>query len=77
MFSSDTEGRDCGNEVAKWLTRYLAADKVVRLVHFEPQLKARTPPEKGFPKDEKVWFSKVFFGDGKILVMDTDMCLLL
>lgn len=63
MFSSDTEGRDCGDEVSKWLTQYLAADKVVRLVHFEPQLKARTPPKNGFPKDEKVWFSKVFLGD--------------
>lgn len=56
VFSSDTEGRDCGDEVSNWFTRYLAADKTFRLVHFEPQLKARTPPEKGFPKDEKVWF---------------------
>ncbi|GAA6096568.1 mitochondrial amidoxime-reducing component 1 [Tachysurus ichikawai] len=54
VFSSDTEGRDCGDEVSNWLTRYLAADQTMRLVHFEPQLKARTPPEKGFPKDEKV-----------------------
>ncbi|XP_060790267.1 mitochondrial amidoxime-reducing component 1 isoform X1 [Neoarius graeffei] len=54
VFSSDTEGRDCGNEVSDWLTRYLAADKTFRLVHYEPHLKARTPPEKGFPQDEKV-----------------------
>ncbi|KAF7704407.1 mitochondrial amidoxime-reducing component 1 [Silurus meridionalis] len=54
VFSSDTEGRDCGDEVSNWFTRYLAADKTFRLVHFEPQLKARTPPEKGFPNDEKV-----------------------
>ncbi|KAF5909709.1 mitochondrial amidoxime-reducing component 1-like, partial [Clarias magur] len=54
VFSSDTEGRDCGDEVSNWFTRFLAEDKTFRLVHFEPQLKARVPPEKGFPKDEKV-----------------------
>ncbi|TSQ46681.1 Mitochondrial amidoxime-reducing component 1 [Bagarius yarrelli] len=54
VFSSDTEGRDCGDKVSNWLNQYLAADKTFRLVHFEPKLKARTPAEKGFPKDEKV-----------------------
>lgn len=53
VFSSDTEGRDCGDDVSNWLNRYFATDKIYRLVHFEPHLMARQPQE-GFPKDEKV-----------------------
>ncbi|XP_052001946.1 mitochondrial amidoxime-reducing component 1-like [Xyrauchen texanus] len=56
VFSVDVQGRDCGDEVSDWLTRYLESDKIVRLVHFEPHLKAQRPSEKEplFPKDEKV-----------------------
>uniref|UniRef100_A0A8B9HNR5 MOSC domain-containing protein n=1 Tax=Astyanax mexicanus TaxID=7994 RepID=A0A8B9HNR5_ASTMX len=56
IFSLDTEGRDCGDEVSRWFTRYFADDKTYRLVHFEPHLMARKPAEKepAFPKDEKV-----------------------
>lgn len=56
VFSVDVQGRDCGDEVSEWLTRYLASDKTFRLVHFEPHLKAQRPSEKEplFPKDEKV-----------------------
>ncbi|XP_077094612.1 mitochondrial amidoxime-reducing component 1 isoform X2 [Siphateles boraxobius] len=56
VFSVDVQGRDCGDDVSDWLTRYLESDKAVRLVHFEPHLKAQRPSEKDplYPKDEKV-----------------------
>uniref|UniRef100_A0A8C2K2U0 Mitochondrial amidoxime reducing component 1 n=1 Tax=Cyprinus carpio TaxID=7962 RepID=A0A8C2K2U0_CYPCA len=56
VFSVDVQGRDCGDDVSNWLTRYLESDSTVRLVHFEPHLKAQRPSEKEplFPKDEKV-----------------------
>ncbi|KTF83309.1 hypothetical protein cypCar_00025078 [Cyprinus carpio] len=56
VFSIDVQGRDCGDDVSNWLTRYLESDKTVRLVHYEPHLKAQIPSEKEplFPKDEKV-----------------------
>ncbi len=58
VFGVDVQGRDCGDDVSNWLTRYLESDNSVRLVHFEPHLKARRPSEKEplFPKDEKVWW---------------------
>ncbi|XP_029981738.1 mitochondrial amidoxime-reducing component 1 isoform X2 [Sphaeramia orbicularis] len=54
VFSTDIQGRDCGDEVSHWLTRYLGVEKTFRLVHFEPQMKARRPAEKEpmFPKYE-------------------------
>ncbi|XP_076120272.1 mitochondrial amidoxime-reducing component 1-like [Alosa pseudoharengus] len=56
VFTADVQGRDCGDEVSRWLTRYLAAGKTVRMVHYEPQMKPRKckqvkPP---FPPDEEV-----------------------
>lgn len=56
VFSVDVQGRDCGDDVSDWLTRYLESDKPFRLVHFEPHLKAQSPSEKDplYPKDEKV-----------------------
>ncbi|XP_016129890.1 mitochondrial amidoxime-reducing component 1-like isoform X1 [Sinocyclocheilus grahami] len=56
VFSVDVQGKDCGDDVSNWLTRYLESDNTVRLVHFEPHLKAQRPFEKEhlFPKDEKV-----------------------
>ncbi|KAL7862044.1 hypothetical protein SRHO_G00134850, partial [Serrasalmus rhombeus] len=56
IFGSDTEGRDCGDEVSDWLTRYFKGEKTYRLVHYEPHLKTRRPAEKepAFPKDDKV-----------------------
>ncbi|XP_042611527.1 mitochondrial amidoxime-reducing component 1-like isoform X2 [Cyprinus carpio] len=56
VFSIDVQGRDCGDDVSNWLTRYLESDKTVRLVHYEPHLKAQIPSQKEplFPKDEKV-----------------------
>ncbi|KAM7403636.1 hypothetical protein PAMA_004194 [Pampus argenteus] len=41
VFGADIQGRDCGEEVSRWLTRYLGAEKTFRLVHFEPQMKPR------------------------------------
>ncbi|KAM9341666.1 mitochondrial amidoxime-reducing component 1 isoform 2-T2 [Symphorus nematophorus] len=54
VFSGDIQGRDCGDEASRWLTRYLGAEKTFRLVHFEPQMKARRPVEKEplFPQYE-------------------------
>ncbi|XP_076834861.1 mitochondrial amidoxime-reducing component 1 [Brachyhypopomus gauderio] len=56
VFSSDTQGRDCGEEVSNWLTRYLAAGVTFRLVHFEPHLKARKSAKQDsrFPEDIEV-----------------------
>ncbi|XP_072314113.1 mitochondrial amidoxime-reducing component 1 [Eucyclogobius newberryi] len=53
VFGADIQGRDCGNAVSSWLTRYLKAEQTYRLVHFEPHMKARKP-EPLFPKDEAV-----------------------
>ncbi|XP_071353566.1 mitochondrial amidoxime-reducing component 1 isoform X2 [Trachinotus anak] len=46
VFSTDIQGRDCGDEASHWLNHYLGAEKTFRLVHFEPQMKARRPVEK-------------------------------
>ncbi|XP_030642680.1 mitochondrial amidoxime-reducing component 1 [Chanos chanos] len=56
VFSEDTQGRDCGEEVSRWLTQYLQTDKPVRLVHYEPQLKTvrSCQREPLFPRDVKV-----------------------
>ncbi|XP_018521801.1 mitochondrial amidoxime-reducing component 1 isoform X2 [Lates calcarifer] len=54
VFSADIQGRDCGDEASRWLTHYLGAEKTFRLVHFEPQMRARRPVEKEplFPQYE-------------------------
>ncbi|XP_074547363.1 mitochondrial amidoxime-reducing component 1 [Halichoeres trimaculatus] len=54
VFSADIQGRDCGDEVSRWLTRYLEAEKTCRLVHFEHQMKGRRPTESdtSFPQYE-------------------------
>ncbi|XP_041732768.1 mitochondrial amidoxime-reducing component 1 [Coregonus clupeaformis] len=59
VFSSDIQGRDCGNEVSSWLTSYLAAEKTFRLVHFEPHMKPRRPAETEslYPQSEKIAYS--------------------
>ncbi|KAK5857912.1 hypothetical protein PBY51_011121 [Eleginops maclovinus] len=41
LFGADTQGRDCGEETSRWLTRFLGEEKTFRLVHFEPQMKGR------------------------------------
>ncbi|XP_019961196.2 mitochondrial amidoxime-reducing component 1 isoform X2 [Paralichthys olivaceus] len=48
VFGSDIQGRDCGEEASRWLTRYLEEEKTFRLVHFEPQMKARRSVEMEF-----------------------------
>uniref|UniRef100_F7GE20 Mitochondrial amidoxime reducing component 2 n=2 Tax=Ornithorhynchus anatinus TaxID=9258 RepID=F7GE20_ORNAN len=40
VFGSDIQGRDCGPEVAQWITGFLANDGY-RLVQFEPQMLPR------------------------------------
>ncbi|KAJ7988811.1 hypothetical protein DPEC_G00313070 [Dallia pectoralis] len=56
VFSADIQGRDCGDEVSDWLTRYLRAGKTFRLVHYEPHMTPRRPGDKVslFPPNEKV-----------------------
>uniref|UniRef100_A0A3P8S8D5 Mitochondrial amidoxime reducing component 1 n=1 Tax=Amphiprion percula TaxID=161767 RepID=A0A3P8S8D5_AMPPE len=56
VFSTDIQGRDCGDGASRWLTAYLGAEKTIRLVHFEAQMKPRRPSEKEplFPKFEQV-----------------------
>lgn len=54
VFSADIQGRDCGDEASRWLTRYLEAEKTHRLVHFEHQMRGRRPTENeaSFPQFE-------------------------
>ncbi|XP_056152187.1 mitochondrial amidoxime-reducing component 1 [Lampris incognitus] len=61
VFSADIQGRDCGDDASRWLTRYLGAEKTFRLVHFEPQMKPRraTEIEPRFPQYEKVAYHDV------------------
>lgn len=56
LFGADIQGRDCGDAASSWLTRYLEAEKTYRLVHFEPNMKARKPSENEplFSKDTEV-----------------------
>ncbi|XP_032366923.1 mitochondrial amidoxime-reducing component 1 isoform X1 [Etheostoma spectabile] len=56
VFEADVQGRDCGDESSRWLTRFLGEEKTFRLVHFEPQMKARRPAEQYplFPQCEQV-----------------------
>lgn len=56
VFGVDVQGRDCGDKVSEWLTRFLESDKPVRLVHYETDLKPQRPHEKEplFPEDDKV-----------------------
>ncbi|XP_012693501.1 mitochondrial amidoxime-reducing component 1-like [Clupea harengus] len=50
---------DCGDEISRWLTRYFAAGKTFRLVHYELQMKPRKSVkiEPLFPADEEVAYS--------------------
>lgn len=59
VFSSDIQGRDCGDEASRWFTSYLGAEETFRLVHFEPQMKGRRPPEKLFSQYEEVAYPDV------------------
>lgn len=52
VFGTDIHGLDCGDEASEWLTRYLGGNKTFRLVHHEPEMKGRRPPEGPFPDDE-------------------------
>lgn len=36
VFSSDIQGRDCGDDVSRWLTTYFQSSQPYRLVHYEP-----------------------------------------
>ncbi|XP_008312066.1 mitochondrial amidoxime-reducing component 1 [Cynoglossus semilaevis] len=59
VFGTDIHGLDCGDEASEWLTRYLGGNKTFRLVHHEPEMKGRRPPEGPFPDDEVVAYSDV------------------
>ncbi|XP_056402912.1 mitochondrial amidoxime-reducing component 1-like isoform X2 [Hyla sarda] len=38
VFSSDVQGRYCGDEVSRWLTTYFQSSSPYSLVHFEPKV---------------------------------------
>ncbi|TNN51085.1 Mitochondrial amidoxime-reducing component 1 [Liparis tanakae] len=59
VFGEHIQGRDCGDEASRWLTRYLGEEKTFRLVHYEPQMTGRRPEEsKPLPrKMEEVAYS--------------------
>ncbi|XP_064818464.1 mitochondrial amidoxime-reducing component 1-like, partial [Oncorhynchus masou masou] len=59
VFSTDIQGRDCGDEASSWLTRYLGAGKTYRLVHFEPHMTHRRSAdcEALFPRNEKIVYN--------------------
>ncbi|NWW41389.1 MARC2 protein, partial [Panurus biarmicus] len=40
VFGQDIQGRDCGDEVAQWITTFLNSEPC-RLVHFEPSMVPR------------------------------------
>ena len=54
VFGTDIQGRDCGDEAARWLNRYLGGEIGYRLVHFEPHMEPRrsADQEKLFSQDE-------------------------
>ena len=54
--SSRVYNADCGDEISRWLTRYFAAGKTFRMVHYEPEMKPRMSVkiESPFPADEEV-----------------------
>lgn len=60
VFGLDIEGRDCGDEVACWLTTFLNSQPY-RLVHFETQMTPRKCNEikSPFRTTDKVW--QIFF----------------
>ncbi|TKS87165.1 Mitochondrial amidoxime-reducing component 1 [Collichthys lucidus] len=61
VFGADIQGRDCGDEASRWLTRYLGAEKTFRLVHFETQMRPRKPADSEalFPQTEQVVYADV------------------
>ncbi|KAE8290315.1 Mitochondrial amidoxime-reducing component 1 [Larimichthys crocea] len=61
VFGADIQGRDCGDEASRWLTRYLGAEKTFRLVHFETPMRPRKPADSEalFPQTEQVVYADV------------------
>lgn len=59
VFGDAISGQDCGDEASEWLTRYLGGEGTFRLVHLEPEMKGRRPPEGPFPEDEEVAYPDV------------------
>ncbi|XP_058472296.1 mitochondrial amidoxime-reducing component 1 isoform X2 [Solea solea] len=59
VYRGESQGRDCGDEVSRWLTRYFGVNKTFRLVHFEPQMKGRQSPETLFSPYERLAYTDV------------------
>ncbi|XP_028251752.1 mitochondrial amidoxime-reducing component 1 [Parambassis ranga] len=61
VFSTDIQGQDCGDRASEWLTRFFGAEKTFRLVHFEPQMKARRPADQEplFPQNEQIAYPDI------------------
>ncbi|KAG7510855.1 mitochondrial amidoxime-reducing component 1-like [Solea senegalensis] len=54
VYRGESQGRDCGDEVSRWLTRYFGVNQTFRLVHFELQMKGRQSPEPLFSPYERL-----------------------
>ncbi|XP_041106521.1 mitochondrial amidoxime-reducing component 1 [Polyodon spathula] len=56
VWGSDIQGRDCGEEASRWITRYLNNEKTFRLVQYELDMQPRRPhdTEKRFKPNDKV-----------------------
>ncbi|KAM6912178.1 mitochondrial amidoxime-reducing component 1 [Xenentodon cancila] len=61
VFSDDIQGRDCGDRVSQWFTDYFGPEKNFRLVHFESEMRPRSPAESEplFSQYEEVAYSDV------------------
>ncbi|KAJ3613665.1 hypothetical protein NHX12_019911 [Muraenolepis orangiensis] len=61
VFGDDIQGRDCGDEAARWLTLYLGGEKAFRLVHYEAHMEPRRSAsmEKLFSPEERVAYPDV------------------
>ncbi|XP_029449019.1 mitochondrial amidoxime reducing component 2 [Rhinatrema bivittatum] len=46
VLGHDIQGRDCGDEVADWITTFLKSTEPYRLVHFEDSMQMRTSKEE-------------------------------
>ncbi|KAM9777285.1 mitochondrial amidoxime-reducing component 1-like [Neosynchiropus ocellatus] len=65
VFGDDIQGRDCGDQVTRWLTEFLAGGRTFHLVRFEPQMEYRKPWVENisyrsvFPKTESVMYPDI------------------
>lgn len=68
VFGVDIQGRDCGDESSRWLTRYLGEEITFRLVHHEPRMTARRP-EEGKPLNPQNELEVVYADMGPVMLL--------